>query len=213
MGRQKEEVKIGFAPGTLQILGVKEIIEFEREHRDIEINIAEYSDVECELNVLNGYLDLALTVRPKDEKNFKYYHLIKENLIAIINKNNPLVTKKSVKFEDLKNEKFILLNDTFRIQRVLMDHFNKAGFIPNVYFKSSHDLDVAYDFVELNKGIFVFVDKLTHIEKYNNIRCIPLDEPTAFWDAGFIVKKDVKINNTAKKFMNYFLSKYNKETI
>lgn len=213
VGRQKEEVKIGFAPGTLQILGVKEIIEFEREHRDIEINIAEYSDVECELNVLNGYLDLALTVRPKDEKNFKYYHLIKENLIAIVNKNNPLVTKKSVKFEDLKNEKFILLNDTFRIQRVLMDHFNKAGFIPNVYFKSSHDLDVAYDFVELNKGIFVFVDKLTHIEKYNNIRCIPLDEPTAFWDAGFIVKKDVKINNTAKKFMNYFLSRYNKETI
>ncbi|NPV44313.1 MAG: LysR family transcriptional regulator [Firmicutes bacterium] len=213
VSRQKEEVKIGFAPGTLQILGVKEIIEFEREHRDIEINIAEYSDVECELNVLNGYLDLALTVRPKDEKNFKYYHLIKENLIAIVNKNNPLVTKKSVKFEDLKNEKFILLNDTFRIQRVLMDHFNKAGFIPNVYFKSSHDLDVAYDFVELNKGIFVFVDKLTHIEKYNNIRCIPLDEPTAFWDAGFIVKKDVKINNTAKKFMNYFLSRYNKETI
>lgn len=159
------------------------------------------------------YKDLALTVNPKDEKNFKYYHLMKEGLIVIVNKNNPLAAKKSVRFEDLKNEKFILLDDTFRIQRVLMEHFNKAGFIPNVYFKSSHDLNVAYDFVELNKGIFVFVDKLTHVEKYNNIRCIPIDVPTAFWDAGFIVKKDAKVNNASKKFINYFLSKYSKDII
>ncbi|ADL08294.1 LysR family transcriptional regulator [Thermosediminibacter oceani] len=213
LNKEKVGIKIGFAPGTLQILGVKEIIEFEQTYNDIEIHIAEFSDIDCESNVLNGNLDLALTVKPRDLRNFKYYHLIKENLIAIVNKKNPLASKKSVKFEDLKNEKFILLNDTFRIQRVILEHFNKAGFAPNVYFKSSHDLKVAYDFVELNKGIFVFVDKLTHVEKYNNIRCIPIDEPTAFWDAGFIVKKDAKINNAAKKFMNYFLVRYNKDTI
>ncbi|TZE81900.1 LysR family transcriptional regulator [Calorimonas adulescens] len=211
--KQKEKLKIGFAPGTLQVLGAKEIVEFEKEFCDIEIDIFEYSDVECELNVLNGSLDLALTVKPKDEKKFKYYHLIKENLIAIVNKNNPLASKKSVKFEDLKNEKFILLDDTFRIQLVLMDHFNRAGFIPNVYFKFNHDLNAAYDFVESNKGIFVFVDKLTHVEKYNNICCIPIDAPTVFWDAGFIVKKDAKISNATKRFMNYFFSKYNKDTI
>lgn len=94
-----------------------------------------------------------------------------------------------------------------------MDHFNRAGFIPNVYFKFNHDLNAAYDFVESNKGIFVFVDKLTHVEKYNNICCIPIDAPTVFWDAGFIVKKDAKISNATKRFMNYFFSKYNKDTI
>ncbi len=116
-----------------------------------------------------------------------------------------------MKFEDLKDERFILLTDTFRIQPVILEHFSKAGFIPNIYFKSSHDLKIAYDFVELNKGIFVFVDKLTHIEEYRNICSIPIDDPTAFWDAGFIVKRDAHPNKTAKKFMNYFLNKYNKD--
>ncbi|WP_245984834.1 LysR family transcriptional regulator [Biomaibacter acetigenes] len=151
--REKARIRIGFAPGTLQILGVKAIIEFEQKHGDINIDIAEFSDVDCESNVLNGNLDLALTVKPKDVNGFKYYHLIRERLVAIINKKNPLAHRDSVKFEDLKNERFILLTDTFRIQPVILEHFYKAGVVPNVYFKSSHDLKVAYDFVALNKGI------------------------------------------------------------
>ncbi|WP_222927618.1 hypothetical protein [Biomaibacter acetigenes] len=57
------------------------------------------------------------------------------------------------------------------------------------------------------------MDKLTHIEEFGNIYSMPIDEPTAFWDAGFIVKKDSKPNKAAKKFMNYFLNKYNKDMI
>ncbi|MBE0068367.1 LysR family transcriptional regulator [Thermoanaerobacterium thermosaccharolyticum] len=208
---EKSRIKIGFAPGTLQILGAKEIIDFEQKHNDINIDIAEFSDVDCEANVLNGNLDLALTVKPNDINSFIYYHLIKEKLVVIANKKNPLASRKSVKFEDLKDERFILLTDTFRIQPVILEHFSKAGVIPNIYFKSSHDLKIAYDFVELNKGIFVFVDKLTHIEEYRNICSIPIDDPTAFWDAGFIVKRDAHPNKSAKKFMNYFLNKYNKD--
>lgn len=211
--REKARIRIGFAPGTLQILGVKAIIEFEQKHGDINIDIAEFSDVDCESNVLNGSLDLALTVKPNDISSFDYYHLIREKLVAIINKNNSLAQRTSVKFEDLRNERFILLTDTFRIQPVILKHFEKAGVVPNVYFKSSHDLKAAYEFVALNKGIFVFVDKLTHIEEFENICSIPIDDSTAFWDAGFIVKKDSKPNKAAKKFMNYFLNKYNKDMI
>ncbi|KXG78728.1 HTH-type transcriptional regulator CynR [Fervidicola ferrireducens] len=210
--KEKTTIKIGFAPGTLQILGVKAIIEFEQKSRDIHIEIAEFSDIDCEANVLNGTLDLALTVKPKDLSNFIYYHLIREKLIVIVNKANPLSARESVRFEDLKNEKLILLSDTFRIQPVILEHFEKAGLVPKIYFKSSHDLKVAYDFVELNQGIFIFVDKLTHphIEEYKNIKVIPLDDPTAHWDAGFIVKKGAKISKAAKRFMDYFLLGKNK---
>ncbi len=83
---EKSRIKIGFAPGTLQILGAKEIIEFEQKHNDINIDIAEFSDVDCEANVLNGNLDLALTVKPNDINSFIYYHLIKEKLVVIANK-------------------------------------------------------------------------------------------------------------------------------
>lgn len=211
--KEKYILKVGFAPGTLRVLGVRELIEFGRAYLNIEVDIGEFSDIDCEENVLNGNIDLALTVKPNEENRLKYIHLIKENLILIVNKNNPLANKNSVKFEDLRGEKLILLDDTFRMQQVTIEHFNKAGFTPDVYFKSSHDLRVVYDLVELNKGVFIFVEKLTNVEKYNNICCIPLDVPTAFWDAGFIVKRDDKVKPAAKKFINYFLNKRNLEQI
>lgn len=211
--KQKYILKVGFAPGTLRVLGVKELIEFGRAYLDIEVDIGEFSDVDCEANVLNENLDLALTVKPNNGNRLRYIHLIKENLIVLVNKDNPLANKKSLKFEDLKGQKLILLDDTFRMQQVTIDHFYKAGFKPDVYFKSSHDLKVVYDLVELNKGVFIFVEKLTNVEKYNNICCIPLDVPTAFWDAGFIVKRDEKMKPAAKKFINYFLNKRNLEQI
>ena len=105
-----------------------------------------------------GNLDLALTVKPNDQNRLRYIHLIKENLIVIVNKNNPLSKKKSIKFEDLRGQKFIFLADTFRMQDMLINHLHKAGIKPDVYYKSSHDLKVVYDLVELNKGIFIFVE-------------------------------------------------------
>lgn len=210
---QKNLLKVGFAPGTLRILGVRELIEFGRAYLDIEVDIGEFSDVDCEANVLNGNIDLALTVKPNEENELRYIHYMKEKLIVIVNKDNPLAKKSSIKFEDLKGQKLILLDDTFRMQQVMIEHFNKAGFTADVYYKSSHDLKVVYDLVELNRGVFIFVEKLTNVEKYNNICCIPLDVPTAYWDAGFIVKKGEKMKPAAKKFINYFLNKRNLEQI
>lgn len=210
---KKSTLKVGFAPGTLQVLGVKELIEFGRAYLDIEVDIGEFSDMDCEANVLNGNLDLALTVKPNDENKLRYMHFMKEKLIVIVNKNNPLAKKKSIKFEDLRGEKFILLADTFRMQKLLMDHFRKVRIKPDIYYKSSHDLKVVYDLVELDKGIFIFVEKLTVVDKYENIRCIPLDVPTAFWDIGFIVKSDMKMKSEVREFVNFFLSKRKLEQV
>lgn len=113
--KEKYILKVGFAPGTLRVLGVRELIEFGRAYLDIEVDIGEFSDIDCEENVLKGNIDLALTVKPNEENRLKYIHLIKENLILIVNKNNPLANKNSVKFEDLRGEKLILLDDTFRM--------------------------------------------------------------------------------------------------
>lgn len=211
--KQKYILKVGFAPGTLRVLGVKELIEFGRAYLDIEVDIGEFSDVDCEANVLNENLDLALTVKPNNGNRLRYIHLIKENLIVLVNKDNPLANKKSLKFEDLKGQKLILLDDTFRMQQVTIDHFYKAGFKPDVYFKSSHDLKVVYDLVELNKGVFIFVEKLTIVDKYKNIQCIPLDVDTAFWDVGFILKKGIKVKPVVEVFINYFLNRRNLKQI
>lgn len=211
--KKKRKLKVGFAPGTLRTLGTKEIVEFSKGSLGIDIVIYEYRDIECEANVLNGNLDIACTINPRNPIDFSYYHLKKDHFVAVVNKNNPIAKKESISFTDLRNEKLILLDETFRIQSLIMEHFLEAGFEPNVYTKCAFDLLIAYDFVALNKGVFVFVNSLANVTEYNELCCVPINTPTAVWDIGFIVKKDTKINQTMKIFMNYFLDKNNQNTI
>lgn len=209
---KKRELNVGFAPGTLRTLGTKEIVGFSKDFLGIDIVIHEYKDIECEANVLNGSLDMACTINPRNKIDFSYYHLKKDYFVAVVNKNNPIAKKESISFTDLRNEKLILLDETFRIQSLLMEHFIEVGFEPNIYTKCTFDLLVAYDFVALNKGVFVFVNSLANVSNYDELCCIPINNVTAIWDMGFIVKKDTRINQNMKIFMNYFLSK-NKQNI
>jgi len=94
-----------------------------------------------------------------------------------------------------------------------MEHFTEAGFEPNIYTKCTFDLMIAYDFVALDKGVFIFVNTLANISGYDELSCIPINVPTAIWDIGFIIKKDIKVNQTMKVFMNYFLNKNGQNVI
>lgn len=207
---KKKKLDIGFAPGTLRTLGSKSIVEFSKEFLDIDIVIHEYTDMACEANVLNGSLDMACTINPMNTTDFSYYNLKKDHLVAIVNKNNLIAKKKNIDFADLRNEKLIMLDETFRIRSLIIENFIEAGFEPNIFAKCTFELLIAYDFVALNKGIFIFVKCLADIAAYDELCCIPINSETAIWDIGFLVKKDKIINKNMKIFMNYFLNGNNK---
>lgn len=207
---KKKKLDIGFAPGTLRTLGSKSIVEFSKEFLDIDIVIHEYTDMACEANVLNGSLDMACTINPMNTTDFSYYNLKKDHLVAVVNKNNLIAKKKNIDFADLRNEKLIMLDETFRIRSLIIENFIEAGFEPNIFAKCTFELLIAYDFVALNKGIFIFVKCLADIAAYDELCCIPINSETAIWDIGFLVKKDKIINQNMKKFMNYFLNRNNK---
>lgn len=207
---KKKKLDIGFAPGTLRTLGSKSIVEFSKEFLDIDIVIHEYTDMACEANVLNGSIDMACTINPMNTTDFSYYNLKKDHLVAIVNKSNLIAKKKNIDFADLRNEKLIMLDETFRIRSLIIENFIEAGFEPNIFAKCTFELLIAYDFVALNKGIFIFVKCLADIAAYDELCCIPINSETAIWDIGFLVKKDKIINKNMKIFMNYFLNGNNK---
>lgn len=203
---ETKKLKIGFSPGTLRILDIKDILTLGKEEIGIDIEVFEYSDKMCEANVLEGTLDMAITVNPKDESDLSFYPLMKHHLVAVVNKNNPLSTKEHLTFADFKDEQLILIDDTFRMPQLVLKHLQDEGITPNIYSKLSHDLNLAYDFVALNKGIFIFISSLTDIQSYKEIVSLPISIPTAVWDVGFISRKGTKMNPEMKAFMNLILS-------
>jgi len=207
--KEKKKLKIGFSPGTLQVLNAQHIIENSRKELGIEIEISEFSDIDCEKNVLNNNLDLAITVNPQNSEDFNFKSLYQDNFAVVANKEDPLTKNDELKFVDIKNRKLILLDETFRMQTVLEREFKKEDFKPEVYSRCNHDLDVAYEFVSLNKGIFVFVDSLIYLDRYHDLIKIPIKDLELKWEIGIITKKEENIGPNVRKFISFYEAENN----
>lgn len=207
--KEKKKLKIGFSPGTLQVLNAQNILENSRKELGIEIEISEFADVDCEKNVLNNNLDLAITVNPQNSEDFNFKSLYKDNFAVVVKKNDSLAKEDELKFVDIKNRKLILLDETFRMQTVLEREFEKANFEPDVYSRCNHDLNVAYEFVSLNKGVFVFVDSLIYLDRYRDLTKIPLKVSEANWEIGIITKKEANIGPNVRKIMSFYEAENN----
>lgn len=207
--KEKKKIKIGFSPGTLQVLNARDIIENSRKELGIDIEISEFSDVDCEENVLNDNLDLAITVNPQNSEEFNFKSLYSDNFAVVVNKNDSLAKKEELRFTDIRDKKLILLDDTFRMQTVLEREFEKANFEADVYSRCNHDLNVAYEFVNLNKGIFVFVDSLIYLERYPDLTKIPMKNLEAKWEIGIITKKETNLDPNIRKFINFYEAENN----
>ncbi|WP_019153508.1 LysR family transcriptional regulator [Robertmurraya massiliosenegalensis] len=205
---EQKRLKVGFSPGILRIIKGKDVLELGKDEMGVDIDIFEYSDKVCEVKVSEGTLDLALTANPRNDIHFSYYPLMKHSLVAVVNNEHPLSKKENITFSDLNNEKLILIDDTFRLPEVVMEHFKKENIIPQIYSKLSHDLNLAYEFVTLNKGIFIFIGSLTDINSYREITCIPINVPTAVWEVGFIVNKNSKMNRMMELFIDLMVERF-----
>jgi len=102
----------------------------------------------------------------------------------------------------LKDEKFILLDQKSTIHRLCIDACRKSGFSPNVKFTiSRHEPLLAM--VELGLGITLFPRRLLMDEPGLRLAIVELEVPVVSGVA-IIRRKDKKMSLGAERFFNTF---------
>lgn len=205
---ERKTLKIGFSPGTFQVLCAPTLMEKIKKVMGFEVQLTGHSDVDCEEKLLNGMIDVAITVNPHNTKDFHFYSLFKDPLVVIMHKDHPLAKKKAVTLEDLKMESLILLDESFRLQKVLNHEFEKINLVPRIQSRFSHDLKITYDFVALKKGLFIFVSSLTDIQHNEKLCQVPLDAEV-LWDVGLLMKNQGALLESQRKLLDIDFRKKN----
>ncbi|MCL2898192.1 LysR family transcriptional regulator [Brenneria tiliae] len=191
--RQRHEhprYRLGFSPGTLQILGVQRVLAFLAAYQDADCELSEHTDIECEARVDNGSLDMAITVKPGDKPRLSYTSIKQERIVLVSNKKHRLARlaqTRPIRLADMVDVSLIMLDETFRLRETILQHLRRAGVSPRIHTHISHDLYVAYDLVTLNQGVFVFVEGLARPLLRDGMVCIPLLDSGMKWDIGMIV--------------------------
>lgn len=188
---RKTQLKMGFSPGTLFSLGVERFMQLIAGYHDMHLDMAEYSDSECETSVTDGVLDFAITINPGPDKGFTYLSLLRDDYVVLLGPRHPLADRTSLRLADIVRYPQVMLDDSFRMQAQLMAQFRRAGLVPTIRTRISHDLNVAYGVVADNEATFVFVKGLIPDAVIRKNVCLPLLEPDLCWDIGVISRPEV----------------------
>jgi len=86
--------------------------------------------------VLRGDIDLGITTLPIGHDDIVERELFRQRLVLVTPKKSPLVKGKPLRLNDLRNERFLLLDAHTRTGALLRDHFRREQFDPQVAMDS-----------------------------------------------------------------------------
>ena len=196
------EIVIASAYGITSALSPEYLLEYKKANSNVNLNIAEYPDLIVEQAIFEEKAILGFTIGPVDTSKFDAVLIQKHKLNLLVNVKNPLSKKDKISFEDLKNEKFILVNKDFKTHHSIVKKCESVGFSPNISFDIS-EISMAHKFCNLNYGISVTVDYIMQDIHLDNVYALPFEDESCTWKIYMITKKDAYLPHTVKRFINY----------
>ncbi|MGJ7911685.1 LysR family transcriptional regulator [Neobacillus sp. LXY-1] len=199
---KKGHIKIGIPPviGTSYFPSL--IAGFRNLYPGVTLSILEEGAKTISERVEDGSVDAGVVILPIDLEKFNSIPIVSDENVLILHRNHPLANKEIVYYEDLKDENFVLLNETFMLHHRIISACRETGFEPKVTIKSSQ-WDFIAELVALNQGISILPRPI--VEKYNSsmILQLPVNHPSVKWEISIILKKNRYISFALKRFIEY----------
>lgn len=155
----------------------------------------------------SGDLDFALVkLRPEDRlEKLKYISLIEENLLVIINRQNPIASHKAITAEDLNALPVLVGEKTTNLytdfQRIYRDR--NADF--HVVLENSFDRDLIVEMISNDEGITFATESTAAGIICDKITALPLEQSVEY-NTYLAYAKDKEPEGIYKAFVEYVIS-------
>lgn len=129
--------------GAMQALGeldlAKAIAEFHQSNPGIEINLIEESTAQMHADLIEGQLDLALiAVDLKPPEELEAIVLSEEPVLIALERGHRLAGRKSIRFEELRDEPFVVFRSGTGLRFITERAASAAGFEPSIAFETAN---------------------------------------------------------------------------
>ncbi|MGL4358638.1 LysR family transcriptional regulator [Cetobacterium sp.] len=178
---------------------------------NIRVEIVEKNSQDLEKGVLDGRIDIAIISLPLTNADLDYIKFFEEELFLVTPKN----TEYSKKFVDgkidftlLAEEKFILLKEKQKLRSVIESVFLKNRFIPNIYLETENQ-ECVLEMISLGMGVGFTSNMILKNKRWEDkIEAFQLNEDGLNREFAVVFKKNKKINNVEKEFIEILQKKF-----
>lgn len=166
----------------------------------VELSLVEYGGRRIEQAVLEGELDLAITMLPTREEGALCTLVLDQYPIRVVLPDQPRWREsREIRLEDLKEEPFLLYTQAFTLSERLEQGCAEAGFVPQVAARSSQ-WDFLTAMVRSGMGVAFLPEPICRRLTPDGLVLRPL-VPELSWRLGVIWPRDRYLSRTAEAWL------------
>lgn len=178
----KGTINIGIPPLVLSVVFSTVMPKLILENPDIKFNIKEIGAYELKNDLLLGNVDIAVLLSPTGlaDNLIETVEIQRSELAVFVSPKHKLAKKKEIKWEDLDNEKLAIFDNTFMINHLLTEAFERHKVHPNVILTSG-SWDFMLNSTKINHDIVTILPKPTNdLYQVTDVACIPMSQPVSW---------------------------------
>lgn len=200
---QKGTIKMAIPPMIGAYLFPNIFTGFRQKFPALELLVFEEGSLSARAMLEREELDLGLVILPETSTVLQTRPMVQEEIMFCVNPEHPLATRKTISFEELRQEPFVMLKEDSYHRRLILEECEKRGFSPRIVFSSNQ--------IQTIKGLVangVGVSFLFSMAARDNSRlvCIPLAKPLKI-SIGLAWKRD-KYLSKASQTLAEFITEY-----
>lgn len=203
----KEIIKIAVFPFANKVGITSVITDFFNINANLLMSIKVADNYDAYYGLESSELDFAIVkIRPEEKSSkYEYVFLSEEKLCLLVNKDNRLANKKTIKAEELSELPLLMADSSSSIYNDVRKVYKELGANFNVIFETTNDIELLNEMIANNYGVTIATESSAISTQNSKIKAIVIESPIKF--SNYIVyPKDKQYNGIYKKFIEYVVS-------
>ncbi len=172
-------LRIGLPPIGSHILFAPLFASYRNRYPGIDIRLVEHGSRQLKETLRAGEVDLAALLAPIDP-DFEFQDVRVEPLMVLMAWDHPLAGKKTIDLPSLANLPFILFEEGFALNSIILDACERRGFKPTIVARSGQ-IDFTVGLVAAGLGVAFLPRMIARQYQHAALSHVLLDEPKTDW--------------------------------
>lgn len=196
------EIVVGTAYSTYFSEVAELVYEFTEKYADIKVDLVEKNNSELARMLEHGTLDFC--IMGQRDGDFSWTHVLDDELVALVHKDHPAVSKGYYVPEDFAVDPFVMQYSDVETDYSLF--FDEVGIVPNAKYSAETER-TAFSMIEANIGVTISNKAMVEDYSFKNTVILPL-KPSVIIPIGIGTQQTENMSPAAKTFTKFATSRF-----
>lgn len=205
-GVRRGELRLGLPPLGSAALFAPLFAVYRQRYPAVDIQLVEHGSRRLEELLLAGKIELAASLLPVPP-TLSWQAVCREPLMAVLPVDHPLAGQTAIGLDDLRDTPFILFEQGFALNGVILKACARHAFEPLVAARSGQ-VDFISALVAAGQGVAFLPRLLTRRQPHPQVRDIALREPDTDWQLGLVWQQGSTLSPAAQAWLSLTREKF-----